>query len=95
MQEREETRSENAPTSGEDNNRSSADNTIKGEDSTPIYLAGNTTLQTPEEARKDKSNEVGQSDKIDVSNTDLRESDSDRTAGSDRAGTAERKPQDM
>jgi hypothetical protein len=61
-------------------------------DETPIFLTGDSTLQTPEEDRHDKSTDPGKEDRLDVSQDDLHETNADRMAGSDRAGTAERKP---
>jgi hypothetical protein len=58
---------------------------------TPIYLTTDSTLQTSDEARRDKAIDPRQDDTMDVSDTDLKESDADKYAGSDRAGTAERK----
>jgi hypothetical protein len=59
---------------------------------TPIYLTGDSTLQTPEEDEHDKSSGTADDDTIDVSNDDLHDTNADRMAGSDRAGTSERKP---
>jgi hypothetical protein len=61
-----------------------------GED-TKIYLTPDSTLQTPEEDAHDKSIDPRKDDTIGVSNDDLHETKGDRLAGSDRAGTAERK----
>jgi|GEM_PF-2640552 len=58
---------------------------------TPIYLTTDSTLQTPDEDRRDKAIDPRNDTTMDVSDTDLRESDADKFAGSDRAGTAERK----
>ena len=58
---------------------------------TPIYLTPDSTLQTPEEDRHDKSIDPRRDDSLSVSNDDLHETNADRLAGSDRAGTAERK----
>lgn len=58
---------------------------------TPIYLTTDSTLQTPDEARRDKAIDPRQDDTMDVSDTDLKESDADRYADSDGAGTAESK----
>ncbi|MGN6401506.1 MAG: hypothetical protein ACTHMD_13705 [Flavisolibacter sp.] len=58
---------------------------------TPIYLTPDSTLQTPEEDRRDKSINPEKDDFISVSNDDLHETNADRMAGSDRAGTSERK----
>jgi hypothetical protein len=63
-----------------------------GASDTPIYLTGNSTLQTPEEDRHDKSMDPRKDDTFEPSNDDLHETPADRTAGSDRAGTSERKP---
>ena len=56
-----------------------------------IFVTDNSTLQTPEEDRHDKSIDPRQDTSVSVSGYDLRESAADRVAGSDRAGTAERK----
>ncbi|MGN6165140.1 MAG: hypothetical protein ACTHOF_11435 [Flavisolibacter sp.] len=58
---------------------------------TPIYLTPDSTLQTPEEDRHDKSINPEKDDTLSVSNDDLHETSADRMAGSDRAGTSERK----
>lgn len=58
---------------------------------TPIYLTPDSTLQTPEEDRRDKSKDPRNDDSLSVSNDDLHETKGDRMAGSDRAGTSERK----
>ncbi|HVK96934.1 MAG TPA: hypothetical protein VM368_03910 [Flavisolibacter sp.] len=63
----------------------------QNQDSTPIHLTGDSTLQTPEEHQHDKSVDPTKDNTLDVSNDDLRETNADRFAGSDRAGTAERK----
>jgi hypothetical protein len=60
-------------------------------ESTPIYLTSDSTLQTPEEDRRDKSKDPRNNDSLSVSNDDLHETKGDRLAGSDRAGTSERK----
>jgi len=62
---------------------------------TPIYLTGDSTLQTPEEDQHDTSVDPRKDSSMEVSNDDLHESAADRFAGSDRAGTAERKDNDM
>lgn len=64
----------------------------KTSENSEIYL-GDSSLQTPEEFEKDKSHSTDQGDKdILVSTTDDLQSNSDGAAGTDRAGTAERKP---
>jgi hypothetical protein len=63
----------------------------QSKDNTPIYATNDSTLQTPEEHQHDESVDPRKSSSIDVSNDDLRETKADRLAGSDRAGTAERK----
>ena len=62
---------------------------------TPIYLTPDSTLQTPDEDSRDKNIDPRNDNKIDISNDDLHETDADRFAGSDRAGTAERKDNDL
>lgn len=67
-------------------------NPNKGGDTTPIYVTGDSTLQTPEEAEHDRSVDPTKDNTIAVSKDDLHETNADRAAGTDRAGTAERKP---
>ena len=62
---------------------------------TKIYLTPDSTLQTPEEDRHDKSIDPRKDNTIGVSNDDLHETDADRFTGSDRAGTAERKDNEI
>ena len=62
---------------------------------TKIYLTPDSTLQTPEEDRHDKSIDPRKDNTIAVSNDDLHETKADRLAGSDRAGTAERKDNEI
>ena len=65
------------------------------EEETPIYLTDNSTLQTPAEHRHDKSVDTRQDSSREASKDDLHETDDDRLAGSDRAGTFERKDNSM
>ena len=58
---------------------------------TPVYLTPDSTLQTPEEDKHDKTIDPKRGDSLPVSNDELQETNADRLAGSDRAGTAERK----
>ena len=58
---------------------------------TPIFLTSDSTLQTPDEDRRDKGTDAARNDQLSVSNDDLHETKADRLAGSDRAGTSERK----
>jgi hypothetical protein len=58
---------------------------------TKIYLTPGSTLQTPEEDRHDKDTDPTKDESISVSRDDLHETNADRYTGSDRAGTAERK----
>ena len=72
-------------------------NTNKGQvqdndDASLLHLTGNTTLQTPEEHEHDKSVDPRRDTTRSVSPDDLHQTNPDRMAGSDRAGTAERKP---
>lgn len=60
-------------------------------DETKIYLTPDSSLQTPEEDRHDKSIDPRKDNTVAVSNDDLHETNADRFAGSDRTGTAERK----
>lgn len=62
-----------------------------GNEPTPIYLTPDSTLQTPDEDKHDKNIDPRRDDSLSVSNDDLHETSADRMAGSDRAGTAERK----
>jgi hypothetical protein len=67
--------------------------TTNNEDKIQADLSGDSFLQTSEEYQKDKK-EVHE-DTISVSRTADRETDADQYAGSDRAGTAERKSQTL
>ncbi len=60
-------------------------------DTSAIYLGGS-TLQTPEEFEQDKHGNHPEDNKITSSGTDDLQSNSDGAAGTDRAGTTERKP---
>jgi hypothetical protein len=61
-------------------------------DENGVFL-GDSTLQTPEEFEKDKNQDHAKEDnRISSSGVDDLQSNSDGSAGSDRAGTAERKP---
>jgi hypothetical protein len=64
--------------------------TNEGEE-TKIYLTPGSSLQTPEEDRRDKSTDSGRDENISVSRDDLHETNADKYTGSDRACTAERK----
>lgn len=61
-----------------------------GNEPIPIYLTPDSTLQTPEEARHDRTVDPTKDDSLSVSSDDLHETGADRLAGSDRTGTAER-----
>jgi len=61
------------------------------EENTPLHLTGDSTLQTPAEDRHDRRQDPKKDSSISVSRDDLRPTEADRYAGSDRAGTAERK----
>jgi hypothetical protein len=62
------------------------------DDSGKLYSSENSTLQTPEEEELDKNRPASENDDhIRVSNDDIHETPADRRAGSDRAGTSERK----
>ena len=65
------------------------------EEETPIYVTNDSTLQTPAEHRHDKSVDTRQDSSREASKDDLHETDDDRLAGSDRAGTFERKDNSM
>jgi hypothetical protein len=62
---------------------------------TPVYLTEDSRLQTPEEHRRDSSIDPRKNTGMEPSEDDLHESSADRFTGSDRAGTAERKDNDM
>ena len=72
----------------QDNNNGSSN---EKNEPTRIYLTGNSTLQTPEEDIHDKSIDPRKVSTLEPSNDDLHETKADDLAGSDRAGTAERK----
>lgn len=48
-------------------------------------------MQTPNEDKQDGSIDLAKNDQMELSNDDLHETDTDRFAGSGRAGTAKRK----
>lgn len=56
---------------------------------TPIYLTGDSTLQTPEEDRKDKSADPRKDDHFEPSNDDLRTAAPDRYSQEDRDAAAQ------
>lgn len=61
-------------------------------DENGLYV-GDSSLQTPEEYEKDKHGDHSNEDNsVTASGVDDLQSNSDRAAGTDRAGTAERKP---
>ena len=61
-------------------------------DENGVFL-GDSSLQNPEEFEKDKmSNHSGEDNSVSASGVDDLQSNSDGAAGTDRAGTAERKP---
>lgn len=62
---------------------------------TPLHLTDDTTLQTPAEHRHDKSIDPREDSSREASKDDLHTTDDDRLAGSDRAGTFERKDNSM
>lgn len=75
----------------QEQNRNQNSQNANEKNETKIYLTPDSTLQTPEEDRHDKSIDPRKDNTIAVSNDDLHETNADRFAGSDRAGTAERK----
>ena len=77
------------------NNPKNNNHDVKPYEGTKIYLTPDSTLQTPDEDSRDKNIDPRNDNKIDISNDDLHETDADRFAGSDRAGTAERKDNDL
>ena len=48
---------------------------------TPIYLTSDSTLQTPEEHKHDQSEDPTKDTTMEVSNDDLRETETDRIRG--------------
>ncbi|HZH65835.1 MAG TPA: hypothetical protein VEY10_13155 [Flavisolibacter sp.] len=54
---------------------------IQPDEETKIYLTPNSTLQTPEEHKHDQSVDATKDSTIDVSNSDLRETELDRNRG--------------
>lgn len=78
----------------QEQNRDQQNNNSK-DNETKIYLTPDSTLQTPEEYQHDKSIDPRKDEQIGVSNDDLHETKADRLAGSDRAGTAERKDNEV
>lgn len=63
----------------------------RAEDSSSDLHLGNSTLQTPEEKQHDQQTDAQKDDKITAVDIDLRETEAQKTFGSDRAGTSERK----
>jgi len=60
------------------------------DDTSRIYSGDNSTLQSPEEDRTDRSHHANENDVIETHTVE--DVDIDAIAGSDRAGTNERKP---
>ena len=58
---------------------------------TPLHLTDDSTLQSSSEDRHDKNLDPRKDSSISVSQDDLHATEADRFAGSDRAGTGERK----
>ena len=56
------------------------------EDKTPIYLTPDSTIQTPGEYQHDQEHDVTRDDSISVSNDDLHDPNTDRSAGNDQPG---------
>jgi hypothetical protein len=54
---------------------------IQPDEEIKIYLTPNSTLQTPEEHKHDQSVDATKDSTIDVSNSDLRETELDRNRG--------------
>lgn len=74
------------------NANSSANAGNNDTDENGVFLAGS-SLQTPEEFELDKNKDHTKEDNtVTSSRVDDLQSNSDRAAGTDRAGTAERKP---
>ncbi|MCW3108555.1 MAG: hypothetical protein JWQ09_3061 [Segetibacter sp.] len=74
------------------NANSSANAGNNNTDENGVY-SGNSRLQTPDEFENDKNKNHSKEDNIvTASGVDDLQSNSDRAAGTDRAGTAERKP---
>lgn len=73
------------------NNNDAVNSNGKKQDAADIYLTSDSTLQTPAEDRHDKNIDPEKDNTISVSNDDLHTTQADRLAGSDRAGTSERK----
>jgi hypothetical protein len=61
------------------------------EDRDNLYLNAETTLQTPEEFETDKHKPHNEGDKVTTTGTNDHDTNGDGLAGTDRAGTAERK----
>ena len=72
-------------------NQDERKDSASGGEETKIYLTGNSTLQTPDESARDKAKDPRQDTTMEASSDDLHETTADHLAGSDRAGTAERK----
>ena len=75
-----------------DQNNVNQQNENQDADSDKIFLTENSTLQTPEEDETDKNRGASEADEGIITNT-IQDADIDDVAGSDRAGTSERKRQ--
>lgn len=81
-------------TDGPDTVRGDELNPNRETDVTPIYLTGDSTLQTPEEDAKDRSTDPNSKDRMTASNDDLNEPIPPRTAGDSNMGTGDRSNDD-
>jgi hypothetical protein len=81
----------NANPNGHNNENIGSGKTTEENDTSTIYL-GDSKLQTEEEFELDKNKQEGDKEKVTASGIDDLQSNSDGAAGTDRAGTAERKP---
>lgn len=59
---------------------------------TPIYLTTDSTIQSQEEHQHDESVDPGKDNTIDVSDTDLKETDADRYGGPNKTAPIEHQP---
>lgn len=67
----------------------------KSRQETPVYLTGDSTLQTPDEDRRDSSIEPAQNVSMEPSKDDIHDINADLSGGGDKADTAKRKKDDL
>ena len=82
--------SRNQPEQSHLTNEAEISNKNQNTDSSSLFL-GDSSLQTPDEFKEDKTKSANKDEQLTSSGVDDLQSNSDGAAGTDRAGTAERK----